>query len=448
MFKNRLIIHFLCGFIVALFASNTYAMGLPESNCQITALELIKKTSLLPQIGDTLRCELNCQGEKRVEYVRIDTIIVNDAYSKQLIFECNQKVDTFMWVDLTDLFKEKRDKPKFEFNNLVLPTASYSPETDWKFGLVGAHFFHIDSAALSSVQYGADYSLNKQWSLFGTTHLNFEGKHPWRLYTKIHYTSYPNYYYGVALSKKELFDKRIPYLSKQFELKVQPQWRIKKTHFYVGPALHIRYEDAKVEAKEFSHNTLLNSTEGFILYTQIGFGGLVSYDSRDLKEYPHSGTFMKCMLHQYSSYVWSDYSYLNIDLDWRYFEDFNTRSFVWANQFKSTWNSSSKIPFQLMPTLGGMDLMRGMIQNKWRNQSLWCWQSEARCAIMPRVFVHTFASIGSVYDSNFTMGELQCTYGGGLRLAVNSSGVNLRGDIAQDINTGEWKWYFTVSEAF
>lgn len=448
MFKNHLITPLFWCVIVALFICNTYAKALPESQCQITALELIKKTSLRPQVGDTLRCELDCHGKKRIEYVCIDSIAVNDVYSQKLFFELDHKMHDFMWVDLRNLYVEQPQKNNYEFNNLVLPTAAYSPETHWKFGLVGAHFFHIDSAALSSVQYGGDYSLKNQWSIFGHTHLNFEGKHPWRLYTKIHYTSYPNYYYGVALSTKELFEKRIPYSSKQFELKVQPQWRIKQTHFYVGPALHIRYEEAELEEETVSQYPNLQNSEGFTPYTQIGLGGLISYDSRDLKEYPHSGIFMKCILHQYSRILWSDYSYLNLDLDWRYFEDFNTRSFVWANQFKSIWNSPSKIPFELMPTLGGMDLMRGMIQNKWRNQSLWCWQSEARYALMSRVFVHTFASLGSVYDSNFEMGELQCTYGVGLRLAVNKSGVNLRGDIAQDINTGEWKWYFTVSEAF
>ena len=125
------------------------------------------------------------------------------------------------------------------------------------------------------------------------------------------------------------------------------------------------------------------------------------------------------------------------------------KKLIFAYQFSTEWNFADKRPFQMLSTIGGMELLRGIRQNVWRNDVMAVLQTELRIPIWKIFKAAAFASIGDVYSlENWQWATPKIGYGVGLRIQFNKSKSNLRIDVARQNFGNNFSWYVTVNEAF
>ncbi len=335
---------------------------------------------------------------------------------------------------------------------LIVPVPGYSPETDWSFGLAGAYYFTCKGQdKLSDIGFDGAYTLNHQWNVNIVSTVYFGGNNKWFLYSRGGYKQYPDYYYGI----NSRFDyQRIGYSSNNFYLQLQPQ-RYLTDEWIVGGNIDFYYD----YAKSADTSVVVPGWNERIFLP--GFGGLVSYDSRDGIYYPSKGFFVKLMGAYYPSAFDMSRQMGKISVDYRHYITLY-KELIFAYQFKSEWAVGKNVPFQMFSTIGGMDVVRGIRQGQFRDNAYMALQAELRFPIWNIFRGCVFWGMGDVYNTaDWRWQAPKMGYGLGLRLAINKQKVNVRFDIAHDYIQGKyasgsgydywrdgWSFYLTLKEAF
>ncbi len=336
-----------------------------------------------------------------------------------------------------------------DLNFLIVPVPAYTPETNWSFGVAGAYYFNCKGQdKLSDIGFDAAYTLNHQWNVNLNSTVYFGGNNRWFLWTHAGYKRYPDYYYGI---NSHFSTPRIPYTSDNIYLTLQPQCYLPK-HWSVGANVDLYYDYAKGEPL-----ALAGWNERLLL---LGVGGIVSYDSRDAIYYPTRGLFMKFIGTYYPSLLDMQQQFGKISIDFRHYVPLY-QELLFAYQFKSEIAMGKQIPFQMLSSIGGMDIVRGIRKGQFRDDAYMALQAELRFPIYKILRGTAFWSMGDVYNlTNWRWQVPKMGYGVGLRLAINKQKVNIRFDIAHDYVQGKyatgsnynyWKdgfsFYLTVKEA-
>ncbi len=336
---------------------------------------------------------------------------------------------------------------------LIVPVPAYSPETNWSFGVAGAYYFTCKGQdKLSDIGFNADYTLNHQWNVNLTSTVYFGGSNRWFLYTHAGYKHYPDYYYGI---NSHFTEPRTAYNSENLYLTFHPQYYLNK-RWIVGANVDLYYDYAQGDTL-FSSLGLAGWNERILL---LGFGGIVSYDSRDMIYYPSRGLFVKLMGSYYPSLLDMSRQYGHLSLDLRHYVPLY-KELIFAYQFKSEWTIGRYVPFQMLPSIGGMDVVRGIRKGQFRDDAYMALQAELRFPIWSIFKGTVFWGMGDVYNLNHWEWQApKMGYGVGLRLAINKQKVNVRFDIAHDYVQGKyapgsgydyWKdgfsFYLTIKEA-
>lgn len=344
---------------------------------------------------------------------------------------------------------------------VAVPSVSYSPETDWSFGAGGSGFFRLPSDARgrsSEVSFDGAWTLNRQWYVNLSTTLYITDR--WQLRGKFSYRNYPDVYYGLSSNTQgsENFtlgdmeqSRQLPYryTSKQLVFLAEPLYRV-AGNWSVGAVLDLRYEAAGVRSPWFYG----------------GAGAVAQLDSRDAVYFPRHGLFFKTNL-QYAPVVFFDCSTalnngLRLNADFRHFitlyhsED-DWKDLILAYQLYADllYSPYSYAAPEVMPTLGGQDLLRGFRRGRYRDNAAFAAQMELRIPIWKIFRADVFAGIGDTYnfrDWQWTVPKVG--YGLGLRCLFNQAGINLRFDVARNNIDRSWSdinaysFYFTVKEAF
>ncbi len=332
---------------------------------------------------------------------------------------------------------------------LIVPVPTYSPETNWSFGVAGAYYFTCKGQdKLSDIGFNADYTLNHQWNLNLTSTIYFGGSNRWFLYTHAGYKCYPDYYYGI---NSHFTASRTPYTSDNLYLTFHPQYYLNK-NWIIGANADLYYDYAKgvdLQVAGWNERILL-----------LGLGGIISYDSRDLIYYPSRGLFVKFMGSYYPSLLDMNHQFGHLSCDFRHYIPLY-KELIFAYQFKSEWTIGKSVPFQLLPSVGGMDVLRGIRKGQFRDDAYMTLQAELRFPIWSIFRGTVFWGMGDVYNLNDWNWQIpKMGYGVGVRLAINKQKVNIRFDIAHDYIHGKytegsgynyWKdgfsFYLTIKEA-
>ncbi len=331
----------------------------------------------------------------------------------------------------------------------MVPVPAYSPETNWSVGVAGAYYFTCKGQnKLSDIGFNADYTLNHQWNVNLTSTIYFGGNNRWFLYTHAGYKCYPDYYYGI---NSHFTDSRTPYTSDNLYLTLHPQYYLNK-NWIIGANVDLYYDYAKGVDLQ-----LTGWNERILL---LGVGGIISYDSRDLIYYPSRGLFVKFMGSYYPSLLNMNHQFGHLSCDFRHYVPLY-KELIFAYQFKSEWTIGKSVPFQLLPSIGGMDLLRGIRKGQFRDDAYMTLQAELRFPIWSIFRGTVFWGIGDVYNLNDWNWQIpKMGYGVGVRLAINKQKVNIRFDVAHDYIHGKyaagsgynyWKdgfsFYLTIKEA-
>lgn len=317
---------------------------------------------------------------------------------------------------------------------VAVPTVSYSPETSWAFGAAGAGYVRLPGDSLHRLSefnlHGA-YTLNKQWYVNFSSVMYLTAH--WQLSYKARFRHYPDHYYGTGNAQYREFDS--VYTSQQLYLMAQPLYRV-ADHLHVGATAEFMYEWKGLDTCRWVHWRI---------------GAVMQYDTRDGIYYPTSGVLLKAQT-EYATHG------VHAQLDFRHFVRLIPRSnydLIFAYQFRYEGLYCSSTPPELLPTLGGDDLLRGIRAGKYRDNTLLCLQGELRIPIWRIIRADVFAGIGDVYDvHHWQWAKPKVGYGVGVRLCFNQAGINLRADVARNNIDKDWSklnsysFYLTIKEAF
>ena len=325
---------------------------------------------------------------------------------------------------------------------IAVPIVQYAPETQWVFGGAAQGYFKCANQRKTSViQLNGAYSLARQWYIKTKGNIYFGNTHNWQIAYEAGYRNYPDTWYETG--NDFLIKDGTSFISRRFNLNLQPQYYI-SDNWSVGLNLNVYTETTTLKDP-------LNSARS----AYMGIGGTIQYDSRDITFYPNSGVFF--------SLSCSDYEPLNSNFDRMAYLTADLRHFVciyknfvfaWQCKIQGAWGGK-RLPYSLLPTLGGEDLLRGLRANMYKDNTLWALQGELRFPIYSIVHGTAFAGMGDVYDiHNWQWAAPKVSYGIGLRVSINKAKVNLRADVARSNLDNRWNtidaysFYLTATEAF
>jgi outer membrane protein assembly factor BamA len=171
-------------------------------------------------------------------------------------------------------------------------------------------------------------------------------------------------------------------------------------------------------------------------------------DSRDNRYNAYKGAFLLTTLMFYPKWLGSRYEFMSLYIDGRkYFNPWLKH--VIAVQATTTYTNGD-VPFYDLSLMGGEDRMRGYYKGALRDKVLVDAQVEYRMPLWNIFGITTWVATGRVMDkySSFNLNGLWLSYGGGIRIRVDSkNNTNLRFDMGFGPN-GVSGFYFNFAEAF
>ena len=404
--------------------------------------------------------------------------------------------NTLLAQNNADSIKLNRWDALMNWNFMALPYPSYSPETSWQFGITGVWYFHTSKQCqqFSDLNFDMGYTLNRQWYINANSRIYFNTKTRWFLDTYLSAKHYPDLFFGTTNNIDSVYNPAIRYTANFIDLQARPSFYI-TTHWLAGANIRLRYENSQLNTTEpqtaqycppvlgrraqraegvnNSQPSTLNSQlyNGFGENLFLGLGGAISYDTRSNNYYPLHGLFFKTTITYYQQFplnnevaqllspclrgtseaegvINSQLSTFNFQLDLRQYIPLY-KELILAWNFRSECAVGGNVPFQLLPTIGGQDLVRGIRQNKFKDNTLFALQAELRIPIWRFLKGAVFGSIGDVYNYNHWQWTTpKIGYGAGLRACIHQAKTNIRFDVARQNYSNNWSFYFTVKEAF
>lgn len=330
----------------------------------------------------------------------------------------------------------------------LIPHVAYQQETNWSAGVAYGYYFKSkDISRISSVSGSATYTLQNQF-LFNITPKLYLADKKWFIYANLNFRNYPDYYFGIGNQPTSL---KFAYTSRNFNLNLQPQFQL-SDKLYIGALLAYKTEklvsDSSVLVLERDVYSQFGS-DGWNNYNQLFVGITGNYDTRDNQFYPSKGMFLKAISSFSPRIITDSYALVDYSVDFRkYFPIFRNQILAFQAYSSGVFGKSG-VPFQLLPTIGGRDVLRGYRQGMYRDNLLFAAQAEYRFVLYKRLKAALFCSAGDVLNSrNFEIDKLKVGYGAGLRYRLNDARVHLRFDIAKNNYGEKLQFYITATEAF
>jgi len=351
-------------------------------------------------------------------------------------------------LTLLGFAREKPDSVVSRKSLFIIPHASYQQETSVAPGIAYGYYFKSkDISRISSISGSAVYTFKNQF-LFNVTPKIFFKSTNWYLYSNLNIRNYPDYYFGVS---NRPTNTKQAFTSQNVSLQLQPQYLISK-HLLIGGSFSARFERLVTDSGFEANKTNIFQqfgTDGWQPYSQISIGAVAAYDSRDNQFYPQNGIFAKSFLSVSKTGWGSTYPLKELSVDFRqYLPLFGAHVLAWQVYYNGIWGSYG-IPFELLPTIGGRDLMRGFRQGMYRENVLLLGQAEYRLPVYKRLKAAVFCSAGDVMNSeDYMVYKLKISYGAGLRYRLNDARVHLRLDLAKNNYGDKIQFYITATEAF
>jgi outer membrane protein assembly factor BamA len=305
----------------------------------------------------------------------------------------------------------------------VLPAIFYTPETGTGGGMVGSYFFKRRAEDRpSSVGWVALYTQKKQAILGLSSELYFSGGSR-RLLAEAGFQDFPDVFYGVGPGTT--VDDEEDYSEKALQLRLTYEREIRR-HLRVGP--QVGFRRSHVTDVEEGGRLASGQIPGVEEYWNTTVGLAVIYDNRDNIVYTTNGPFLEASIHYSGGLVGSDYRYSRYTLDLRRFFRLGTRQAIGARAYVAA--AEGIPPFQVMPSLGGMELMRGYAEGRFRDKLAYVGQAEYRLKLGWRLGLAVFAALGDVAGGidEFSTSSVKYSGGSGLRFRLNDEGFNLRLD--------------------
>jgi len=323
---------------------------------------------------------------------------------------------------------------------LVLPFASYAPDTKLAGGVVGGYYRPDgDGTRGSSVQSTVTVTQRRQLILQLTPELYLDNSR-WRVQGELEASHFPNSFYGIGGDTPETAEEE--YTARSLLVDATAQRRV-RPNLRVGPRLLVRGDavwDPEAGGR-IARSRVVGADGGLT----AGLGGAVRWDGRDSRYYPRSGTYAAATATLHSAAWGSAYTFGQFEIDLRGYRSLGPG--VLAGQVYAE-STAGTAPFQQLPLLGGDERMRGYREGRFRDDVYWTGQAEYRFPLFWRLKGVAFASVGEVGPrwGSPLVEDVEAAAGLGGRFRFTDDGVHGRLDLAYS-PTG-LKLYLSLGEAF
>ncbi len=326
---------------------------------------------------------------------------------------------------------------------IPIPFVFYTPETETGFGAVVQYFFRGAAGAgrPSTVGPIVLYTTRRQFSvtLLGDLYLD---RARWHLDAALGFSRFPTTFWGVGNdapdAAEEDYTPRVLLLESRLERRLGPGW-------WAGPSLLA----ARRKLVEIEPGGLLDrrAVPGAADASVVGVGLVLTRDTRDATVYPRAGDLMRLEARLFDGALGSDHEFTAWTADLRRYLPAGPGR-VLALQVRAA-TTAGRPPFDLLPYLGGQELLRGYYEGRYRDRNLLAAQAELRTGLWRRLGMAFFAGAGQVAHrpEDLTWGGFRAAGGLGLRVLLSRrEGLNLRMDWGA--GEGETGFYLAGGEAF
>lgn len=337
-----------------------------------------------------------------------------------------------------DTNKEKLDKP-VDFS--IIGGPYYSSDTKFGLGIIGAAQYRTDRADLTLPH--SDAALYGNFSTAGFVSLGIVGHHifpreRYRLNYRFGFYYEPAYFWGIGYDKCDNDANKTQL--KRIRLDLEAHFLFRLGHnFYAGPFIDWDY----VNGKAIDDMTLLEGQK--LKGHNLGLGGTISYDSRDVVTNAHRGIYVKLTQSFHPRFLGNgDYSFSTTAFE------FDTYHRVWkggvvAGQILGEFNFGTP-PWSLMAFVGGSHSLRGYYEGRYRDKHKLEAQVELRQHVWRRNSVVFWVGLASVFHNKETFKKVLPNFGFGYRWEFKKD-MNIRLDVGFG-KSKQWGVVFSINEAF
>ncbi len=352
------------------------------------------------------------------------------------------KVVVILWIAVA-VFPEKsccqESKPAKKISVLPVPAIGYSPETKTYVGAVTLFTFNTVSDTLtrtSNAKAEFNYTWNKQLILESGWNYFFPGE-TWFTRGTIHYSRYPDLYYGTGFNTPE--SGEISFQSNRFIFDLDLFRKIRNNMFLGLGANAKSYSNIHYLQDELIYPELKNENI-------FGLNFILLHDSRDNILTPSNGNYFELN----NSFNSGSGFYFKMAVDYRNYVNFGRKKQqVLAGRI---YHSSifGQPPFYDLAMIGGDEYVRGYYLGRFRDKNLTTVQLEHRMHLFWRIGFATFGGISLIYKNIGAIENksFKPNVGAGLRFLVDKNeNTNLRIDYAVGAQN-QSGFYISFGESF
>lgn len=329
-------------------------------------------------------------------------------------------------------------------NFTVLPIIAYAPETKYVGGAALLYTYRQMDTPDSRPTIIApvfQYTQKKQI----VTELNYESylsNNNVFLKAVASYSKFPQKFYGTGMSVSDDDEETYTPVSKMLFLSFKNKIY---SSFYLG--LEYSYRNVSIDKTEEEGQLRGGAVTGSTGGVLSGLGVTFDWDTRNDIIYTTRGRLFSMSFSSRSEMLGSDFTYTSFNAHFREFHTLdNGTTFAWNTQCRVV---SGTVPFDFLPSIGGENVLRGVIGNKFRDKNSLMVQGEIRKFITSKIGGALFAGTGTVSENfnDIFSEKFLFAYGAGLRYKlIPKENLNLRLDFGIGRDGGNL--YITVAEAF
>ena len=328
---------------------------------------------------------------------------------------------------------------------VIAPVVYYTPETRLAWGLVGIHHFRpgraLQSSRLSHYRFNFVRTQNKQ-SIAQVDYELYLADGKFLVDGMAKYSFFPDRFYGIG--NRTLEEDREDFTSSNWRLQLNLQHRWGGNAF-VG--LHLETYDVSMRDRESAGKLAAGTLPGAAGGTVSGLGVFAKWDRRDNTFSPASGTYVSLFFNRFFRALGGDFAFGQVSLDARGYFGLGRDEVVAVQGLLRAVQGEA--PFLMLPKFGGLNLLRGYYDGRFRDRGLLALQAEYRRPLWGRFGACVFAGFAQV-QPRFSLLELSGFHpagGAGLRYKFNRrENLNVRLDIG--FAGPKPAFYLTFAEAF
>ncbi len=335
---------------------------------------------------------------------------------------------------IEDSVARQEVKPR-KLTVLPVPSLGYEPETGAYIGAVALLTLNLYQDTLtrtSNTSLEFTYTMRRQMVLEADWNYFFR-EEKWFTSGLLHFSKYPDYYYGVGYDTEEW--EGLLYESNRIIIDLDLYKNLGRNFFTGIGFRYFSYQNLSYDS-ENTFSELVNTSV-------FGIKGAILKDSRNNLLNSIHGEYYSME----TDYNFSTSNYLRLVLDLRKYLTINeTYTFAFRLYNSFNFNTPGFFDYSIM---GGDRYVRGYYYGRYRDKNLSTFQTEFRMPLFWRFGIAVIGGLSSLYpDAQSFANKIWPNYGAGLRFLIDrQNNVNLRLDYVRGVN-GQDGFYISFGESF